>query len=131
MKNGNICDRIEASENPFGKEDKYANQSVLSKRDIKGAIAYMRNHGEYRDVLPAYVSIFENCDNILLLQFPAASNSGGDMIRLFYISRIIHWIPNFTLRVHIKTVDPHGRTTPYFTVQIDNGICPDFTYQRS
>ena len=72
--------------------------------DIKGAIAYMRNHGEYRDVLPAYVAIFENCDNILLLQFPAASNSGGDMIRLFYISRIIHWIPNFTLRVHIKAV---------------------------
>ena len=62
---------------------------------------------------------------------PAAINSGGDMIRLFYISRIIHWIPNFTLRVHIKTVDTHGRTTPYFSVQIDNGICPDFTYQRS
>lgn len=30
--------------------------------DIKGAIAYMRNHGEYRDVLPVYVAIFENCE---------------------------------------------------------------------
>ena len=30
--------------------------------DIKGAIAYMRNHGEYRDILPAYVAIFENCE---------------------------------------------------------------------
>lgn len=30
--------------------------------DIKGAIAYMRNHEEYRDVLPAYVAIFENCE---------------------------------------------------------------------
>ena len=30
--------------------------------DIKGAIAYMREHEEYRDILPAYVAIFENCE---------------------------------------------------------------------
>lgn len=28
--------------------------------DIKGAIAYMREHGEFQDVLPAYIAIFEN-----------------------------------------------------------------------
>ena len=27
--------------------------------DIKGAIAYMRNHEEFKDILPAYVAIFE------------------------------------------------------------------------
>lgn len=30
--------------------------------DIKGAIAYMRGHEEFADVLPAYVAIFENED---------------------------------------------------------------------
>ncbi len=30
--------------------------------DIKGAIAYMRGHGEFRDVLPAYTAIFEDCE---------------------------------------------------------------------
>ena len=29
--------------------------------DIKGAIAYMRKHEEFQDVLPAYIAIFENC----------------------------------------------------------------------
>ena len=28
--------------------------------DIKGAIAYMREHEEFKDILPAYVSLFEN-----------------------------------------------------------------------
>ena len=28
--------------------------------DIKGAIAYMREHEEFKDILPAYVAIFEN-----------------------------------------------------------------------
>ena len=28
--------------------------------DIKGAIAYMREHEEFKDVLPAYVAVFEN-----------------------------------------------------------------------
>ena len=30
--------------------------------DIRGAIAYMREHEEFRDVLPAYVAIFEKCE---------------------------------------------------------------------
>ena len=29
--------------------------------DLKGAIAYMREREEFKDVLPAYVAIFENC----------------------------------------------------------------------
>lgn len=28
--------------------------------NIKGAIAYMREHEEFQDVLPAYIAIFEN-----------------------------------------------------------------------
>ncbi len=28
--------------------------------DIKGAIAYMRNHEEFKDILPAHVEIFED-----------------------------------------------------------------------
>lgn len=30
--------------------------------DIKGAIAYMRDHEKFKDILPAYVAIFENCE---------------------------------------------------------------------
>lgn len=30
--------------------------------DIKGAIAYMKDHDEFKDILPVYVSIFENCE---------------------------------------------------------------------
>ena len=30
--------------------------------DIKGAIEYMRNHEEYKDILPAYVALFEDCE---------------------------------------------------------------------
>lgn len=30
--------------------------------DIRGAIAYMREHQEFQDVLPAYIAIFENCE---------------------------------------------------------------------
>ena len=29
--------------------------------DIKGAIAYMRDHEEFKDILPAYIAIFEDC----------------------------------------------------------------------
>lgn len=28
--------------------------------DIKGAITYMREHEEFKDILPAYTAIFEN-----------------------------------------------------------------------
>ena len=30
--------------------------------DMQGAIAYMRNHEEFKDILPAYIAIFENCE---------------------------------------------------------------------
>ena len=30
--------------------------------DIKGAIEYMRSHEEFKDVFPAYMAIFENCE---------------------------------------------------------------------
>lgn len=30
--------------------------------DIKGAIAYMRDHEEFKDILPAYIAIFEDCE---------------------------------------------------------------------
>ena len=30
--------------------------------DMKGAIAYMREHEEFQDILPAYIAIFENCE---------------------------------------------------------------------
>ena len=32
--------------------------------DIKGAIAYMREHEEFQDVLPAYIAIFENGQSV-------------------------------------------------------------------
>ena len=31
------------------------------KRDIKGAIEFMRSHEEYKEILPAYVALFEDC----------------------------------------------------------------------
>ena len=37
-------------------------QDFFRNGDIKGAIAYMREHEEFRDVLPAYIAIFENCE---------------------------------------------------------------------
>lgn len=29
--------------------------------DMQGAITYMRNHEEFKEILPAYVAIFEDC----------------------------------------------------------------------
>ena len=29
---------------------------------MKGAIAYMREHEEFQDILPAYIAVFENCE---------------------------------------------------------------------
>lgn len=37
-------------------------QDYFLNGDIKGAIEYMRNHDEFKDILPDYVAIFENCD---------------------------------------------------------------------
>lgn len=49
--------------------------------DIKGAIAYMRNHEEFKDILPAYVAIFENCE-YRTYEIPDILN---DILRLYQI----------------------------------------------
>lgn len=47
--------------------------------DIKGAIAYMRDHEEFKDILPAYVAIFENCE-YRTFEMPDRLN---DILRLY------------------------------------------------
>ena len=37
-------------------------QDFFIKGDMKGAIAYMREHEECREILPAYIAVFENCE---------------------------------------------------------------------
>ena len=37
-------------------------QDFFINGDIKGAIAYMREHEEFQDILPAYIAIFEHCE---------------------------------------------------------------------
>ena len=37
-------------------------QAFFINGDMKGAIAYMREHEEFQDILPAYIAIFENCE---------------------------------------------------------------------
>ena len=37
-------------------------QDYFVSGDIKGAIEFMRNHDEYKDILPDYIAIFENCE---------------------------------------------------------------------
>ena len=49
--------------------------------DIKGAIAYMRDHEEFKDILPAYVAIFENCE-YRTYEIPGRLN---DILRLYQI----------------------------------------------
>ena len=49
--------------------------------DIKGAIAYMRDHEEFKDILPAYVAIFENCE-YRTFDIPDKLN---DILRLYQI----------------------------------------------
>ena len=49
--------------------------------DIKGAIAYMRDHAEFKDILPAYVAIFENCE-YRTYEIPDKLN---DILRLYQI----------------------------------------------
>ncbi len=49
--------------------------------DIKGAIAYMREHEEFKDILPAYTAIFENCE-YRSYDIPDALN---DILRLYQI----------------------------------------------
>ena len=49
--------------------------------DIKGAIAYMRGHEEFKDILPAYVAIFEDCE-YRRYEIPDVLN---DILRLYQI----------------------------------------------
>ena len=49
--------------------------------DIKGAIAYMCEHEEFKDILPAYTAIFENCE-YRSYDIPDALN---DILRLYQI----------------------------------------------
>ena len=49
--------------------------------DIKGAIAYMRNHEEFKDILPAYIAIFENCE-YRTYEIPDILN---DILRLYQV----------------------------------------------
>lgn len=49
--------------------------------DIKGAIAYMREHSEFNDILPAYVSIFEN-EQYIKYEIPSDPN---DILWLYQI----------------------------------------------
>ena len=37
-------------------------QDFFINGDMKGANAYMRDHEEFQDILPAYIAIFENCE---------------------------------------------------------------------
>ena len=49
--------------------------------DIKGAITYMREHEEFKDILPAYTAIFENCE-YRRFDIPDALN---DILRLYQV----------------------------------------------
>ncbi len=49
--------------------------------DIKGAIAYMREHEEFKDILPAYAAIFEDCE-YRTYEIPTRLN---DILRLYQI----------------------------------------------
>ena len=37
-------------------------QDYFVSGDIKGSIEFMRSHEEYKDILPDYIAIFENCE---------------------------------------------------------------------
>ena len=49
--------------------------------DMKGAIAYMRDHEEFQDILPAYVAIFEDC-KYRTFEVPDLLN---DILRLYQV----------------------------------------------
>ena len=49
--------------------------------DIKGAIAYMREHEEFKDILPAYAAIFED-QEYRTYEIPDDLN---DILRLYQI----------------------------------------------
>ena len=43
------------------KGSSYADQPVFLNGDMKGALAYMRSHEAFKEILPAYTAIFEDC----------------------------------------------------------------------
>ena len=49
--------------------------------DMQGAIAYMRDHEEFKDILPAYVAVFERCE-YRTFEIPDELN---DILRLYQI----------------------------------------------
>ena len=49
--------------------------------DLQGAIAYMRDHEEFKDILPAYVAIFEDCE-YRTFEIPDILN---DILRLYQV----------------------------------------------
>ena len=49
--------------------------------DMQGAIAYMRDHEEFKDILPAYVAIFEDCE-YRTFEIPDILN---DILRLYQV----------------------------------------------
>ena len=49
--------------------------------DLQGAIAYMRDHEEFKDILPAYVAIFEDC-KYRTCEIPDILN---DILRLYQV----------------------------------------------
>ena len=55
--------------------------SFFLNGDIKGAMAYMRDHAEFKDILPAYVAIFENGE-YRTYEIPDRLN---DILRLYQI----------------------------------------------
>lgn len=63
-----------------GRADMQISQFFLNG-NIKSAIAYMRSHAEFTNILPAYVAIFENCE-YRTFDIPERLN---DILRLYQI----------------------------------------------
>ena len=49
--------------------------------DVKGAIAYMRDHEEFKEILPAYVAVFEDC-KYRTYEIP---NNLNDILRFYQV----------------------------------------------
>ena len=77
------CDSMERNGKPFLTEGEAGVQisQFFINGDLKGAIAYMREHGEFKDILPGYVAIFENCE-YRTYEIPDILN---DILRLYQI----------------------------------------------
>ena len=56
-------------------------QNFFINGDMKGAIEYMREHEEFKDILPAYVAIFEDCE-YRTFEIPDILN---DILRLYQV----------------------------------------------